>query len=153
MIIRVADIIYFVTLFNIEGWKQPLYSIPEYEYAIFNNSIIEYLIFDMGIKYIGVLFWGIVTFFISYIFMDNVRTLAVGIVTFCGTIFLCLNYKNAFNPVALFIPIELVKKFEVVNILGFPIYYYQIVIAVPLMIIVLITIILVINRRSLACRR
>lgn len=152
LIVKAVDILWFAAFFDIEGWTQPLYSISDYMYTPFNNSIITYIIFDTVLKYVGVLFWGIVTFFISYIFMDNVRTMAVGMAAFCGAIFLCLNDKAIINPIALFVPTELVKNFEVINILGFPIYYYYIVAILPLIILVVISIILVTSRKSLACR-
>lgn len=153
IIVKATDTLSFIMLFRMEGWNQPLYAMYDYMCTPFQKSVVMYILFDTVLKYIGVLFWGIVTFFISYVFMDNVKTMVMGMVMFCGTIFLCLTNKSVFNPIALFMPAELVKKFEIVNILGFPVYYYVVVATVSIIIVVLLSIILVENRKSLACRR
>lgn len=140
VIFSAADLCFFGITYNIEGLWEPLYSIDAYKNTPLNVSVVQYIFLSGFLKYIALAFFGVVIFLFSFIFMDTVKTMAGGLLTFCLFVYLCINTKIYINPVALFVNYNLMKDFSVVNWFDIPVYYYQVILVTLLTITITISI-------------
>ncbi len=136
--VAIVDFAVFSFFFQLEGWNQPLYAISDYADTAVNMTVLECVFFQMLMRMIGAFFWGLTVFVISKKSKKNSWTIVSVIGLFAGSVWLCLNEKLFLNPVGLFAPIQLIKDFDVVNVAGFPVYYFQEVIVVVIFMIILL---------------
>lgn len=140
ILFSIADMLFFRIIYGMEGLLEPLYSIKEYRNTPLNLSVIQYMILSAFMKYTALLFFGVIVFLLSFIFMDSVKTMAGSLLIFCVCVYLCIHSKVFINPVALFVNYNLIKEFSVINLFGIPVYYFQVILTALLSISIVISI-------------
>lgn len=125
-----SDLAFFHLFYEMEGLSDPLFSIMAYKNTPVDWSIIGYQIVAVAIKIIGFQFFTVLTFGVSYLFLNQIYTVIFSASSFVLFVFVCENTRWVFNPVLLLVNHNLFSGYHVVNIFNQPVSLIVVYVAV-----------------------
>ena len=148
------DFLSFSVLYHIKGLSQPIYSLPDYYYSPLNISIGGYLFLNAALKILCFLTIGGICMAISAAVKNEVIPFCVSFVIalglFLADAFFHQSTASTLNPITLSKSSRLFASFDVVKVIGTPVYRFVIPILFGLLacciLSIVITLILIISQ-------
>lgn len=142
LLFATADFFAFWSFDGIDGLSAPLYAVQGYENTSLSLSVFQFCILLFIIKTVGILVVSLIFLLFSRLFKKSVVPFVCGLVTF----FLLMMSKvfftnqigriiNLFNPITLLTSNDLFMDFNVLNVLGQPIFMWQFALFVGMLIV------------------
>lgn len=142
LLFATADFFAFWSFDGIDGLSAPLYAVQGYENTSLSLSVFQFCILLFIIKTVGILVVSLIFLLFSRLFKKPVVPFVCGLVTF----FLLMMSKvfftnqigriiNLFNPITLLTSNDLFMDFNVLNVLGQPIFMWQFALFVGMLIV------------------
>lgn len=150
----VEDFVLFVVTFGYKGLMEPIYSVEEMRYCIYDVSIMEYILIMGVVKLTGMLVLGAVIMLASAISNSNLTAIVLSVLGILPMI--VVNKDNGIcNAIRLLNITEDAKKINCLSVMGSPIIYidYSLVTCVILAIICVILSCLIETRYGKVFRR
>lgn len=142
LLFATADFFAFWSFDGIDGLSAPLYAVQGYENTSLSLSVFQFCILLFIIKTVGILVVSLIFLLFSRLLKKSVVPFVCGLVTF----FLLMMSKvfftnqigriiNLFNPITLLTSNDLFMDFNVLNVLGQPIFMWQFALFVGMLIV------------------
>ena len=130
----VCDFLMFLYCLRLRGIFSPVYVISSFEYTPLNISVCEFLLLTCTIKIFGFIIFSLISSVLSSVFDKSYMVFAADFMVILLLMFMSayssqmLDYINIINPVNLLTNRNLFAEFNVINIIGAPVFKYVIVI-------------------------
>lgn len=128
LIFFTEDFLTFAYLYRISGLSQPIYALSDFFYSPLTVSIGTYILMNAVLKLLSFLVLGGVCMVVSSIVKNEILpfccSFAVTLILVLTDAFVENSVVSVFNPVTLFSCGKLFKEFQVVDIMGTPVYAF-----------------------------
>lgn len=122
-----TDFITFQFIYGLEGFRQPVYSIQDYAFSIINIPIWQYALLLQLFRFLACIGLGMFLSWLSAKLTDNVMIMAIGLAVIGNLILCCIYTDFLYNPLLLFEMNQICRNFQVIALMAYPVYQYQII--------------------------
>lgn len=147
LIFLLEDFLTFAYLYHISGFSQPIYTLSDFFYSPLTISIGAYILMNAALKLLGFLVLGGICMAVSSVVKNEIlpfcSSFAVSLILVLTDAFVENSIVSIFNPVTLFSCGKLFKEFQVIRMMGTPVYAFwlpMILAALELILLVTLTI-------------
>ena len=128
LIFLLEDFLMFTYLYHISGLSQPIYTLPSFFYSPLTISIGTYILMNAALKLLAFLVLGGICMAVSSVVKNEIlpfcSSFAISLILVLSDAFVESTIISIFNPVTLFSCGKLFKEFQVIRIIGTPVYAF-----------------------------
>lgn len=128
LIFLLEDFLMFTYLYHISGLSQPIYTLPSFFYSPLTVNIGAYILMNAALKLLGFLVLGGICMAVSSVVKNEIlpfcSSFAVTLILVLTDAFVENSVVSNFNPVTLFSCGKLFKEFQVIRMMGTPVYAF-----------------------------
>lgn len=162
LIFLLEDFLMFTYLYHISGLSQPIYTLPSFFYSPLTISIGTYILMNAALKLLGFLVLGGICMAVSSVVKNEIlpfcSSFAVTLILVLTDAFARNSIVSIFNPITLLSYGKLFEEFQVIRMMGTPVYAFwlpMILAALELILLAILTIMMsaITTRRQSRLRR
>lgn len=126
VVFSLEDVLLHAVLFRLNGWLNPVYSIPDYQFCIFSGNMLSYYLFLWILRYMAILSISVFFAFVSFLIQHYVIPIFFNIFAVIFTILLSERSSFSFtfamllNPIRLMEPDGLARSYNSISLFGRP---------------------------------
>lgn len=113
---RLIEYIEYYIIYEFDGLHMPVYSVEEYAQTLYDFSIGEFFLIDIGLKCIGIILFILIAIALANIIKSQNTALVAFVMIYAGFVTVSLKSEKIYTPIRLFDGYSLIKSTEFISI-------------------------------------